>query len=118
MQEAHANNLLHSVQLRCAEKQTYFAEACKDVTAVKLRNVKRSISFSDPAVFDILCNRSTSLEVIKLPFLPRVPPSSSKLNIDKVQGPRQSAGVVEAKILAQGTLSKVVPVNGTDCELK
>ncbi|KAG5847061.1 hypothetical protein ANANG_G00121820 [Anguilla anguilla] len=63
---------------------------------------------------------ATSLEVIKLPFLPTVPPSSSKLNIDKVQalGPRQSVSVMEAKILAQGTLSKVVPVNGTDCELK
>lgn len=60
------------------------------------------------------------MEVVKLPFLPRVPPSSSKLNIAKVQalGHRQTVGVVEAKILAQGTLSKVVPVNGTDCELK
>ncbi|XP_072564249.1 uncharacterized protein [Paramormyrops kingsleyae] len=110
----------HKVICFCQEKQTSFAQASKNKTGVKLTNVKRSISYSDPSGFDILCNRSTTLEVVTLSFLPKVPPSSAKLTIAKVQrlGPRQTVGVLTAKILAPGSHNRVVNVNGSDLELQ
>ncbi|CAM4569560.1 unnamed protein product [Leuciscus chuanchicus] len=51
------------------EKQSTFSQAEKNGNAVKLLNVRHSLSFSDPDSYDVLCSRATKVEVTRLPFL-------------------------------------------------
>ncbi|KAA0701739.1 hypothetical protein E1301_Tti023103 [Triplophysa tibetana] len=115
-----ARQTYHGVVVFCMEKQSLFMQAAKNGNAVRLRNIKRSLSFSDPDGYDILCSRSTSMEVTSLPFLPCAPPSSKRLTIAEVKalGPKQKVGEVFGRVKLHGSVSKVVPVNGSDCELK
>ncbi|XP_056615784.1 uncharacterized protein LOC130430653 [Triplophysa dalaica] len=95
-------------------------QVAKNGNVVRLRNVKRSLSFSDPDGYDILCsfNQHGSDE-------PAVPPLCAAelqeaLNIAEVKalGPKQKVGEVFGKVKLNGSVSKVVPVNCSDCELK
>ncbi|XP_073726180.1 uncharacterized protein [Misgurnus anguillicaudatus] len=110
----------HRVVVFSMEKQAIFSQAEKNGNAVRLRNVRRSISFSDPDGFDVLCSRMTSVEVTSLSFMRSVPVSCKAMTIAEVKalGPKQKVGEVHGKIRVHGCVNKVVSVNGMDCELK
>ncbi|XP_052421438.1 uncharacterized protein LOC127964930 [Carassius gibelio] len=110
----------HRVVVFAMEKQALFVQAEKNGNPVRLRNVRRSLSFSDPDGFDVLCSRGTSVEVTRLPFLRCAPPSCKKMTVAEVKalGPRQKVKEVRAKVALQGSVSRVVTVSNSDCELK
>ncbi|KAG9330442.1 hypothetical protein JZ751_024446 [Albula glossodonta] len=102
-------------------KRTAFVQTSQNDRAVKLANLKKSVSYSDPGGFDVICSNGSSLEVVEgVQFCRRDPSSMGQMTIGEVLrlGPRQRVGVVEAKILPEGTVSKVVAVDSVQCELK
>ncbi|TRY59638.1 hypothetical protein DNTS_022785 [Danionella cerebrum] len=109
----------HRVVVFSIEKQASFTQAEKNGNAVRLRNVKRSISFSDPGGYDILCSAGTSVEAITLPFVPCRPASCKRMTIAEVKalGPKQKVGEVRGQVQPDA-VTRTVVVNGVDCELK
>ncbi|XP_046906057.1 uncharacterized protein LOC124487777 [Hypomesus transpacificus] len=111
----------HRVVAFSVDKRIPFTQASQNNSPVKLANVRRGLSYSDPSGFDVLCSNSTTVEVVEdVAFFPREPRSMGQMTIEEVLrlGPRQRVGVVDAKILPEGTVSRVVPVDGVQCELK
>ncbi|XP_046901655.1 uncharacterized protein LOC124484673 [Hypomesus transpacificus] len=111
----------HRVVAFSVDKRIPFTQVSQNNSPVKLANVRRGLSYSDPSGFDVLCSNSTTVEVVEdVAFFPREPRSMGQMTIEEVLrlGPRQRVGVVDAKILPEGTVSRVVPVDGVQCELK
>ncbi|CAM4685260.1 unnamed protein product [Leuciscus chuanchicus] len=110
----------HRVVSFSMEKLSPFSHASNTGTAVKLRNVRRSLSYSDPNGFDVICNRTTCLDVVSVPFSSSAPPSSTRLSVADVKalGPRQNVGKLEAKVMSRAAVSKIVLVKKEECELK
>ncbi|XP_052425546.1 uncharacterized protein LOC127968392 isoform X9 [Carassius gibelio] len=82
----------HRVVVFAMEKQALFVQAEKNGNPVRLRNVRRSLSFSDPDGFDVLCSRGTSVEVTRLPFLRCAPPSCKRMTVAEVKALGPSTG--------------------------
>ncbi|CAM4572605.1 unnamed protein product [Leuciscus chuanchicus] len=95
--------------------QATFTQAEKNGNAVRLRKVRRSISFSDPDGFVVLCFRGTSVEVTSLTFLRCVPPSCRTMTIEEVKA---LSGRDPRKGSTSWICEQSGDVNGSDCELK
>ncbi|KAG7467869.1 hypothetical protein MATL_G00136760 [Megalops atlanticus] len=103
------------------DKRPAFTQASVAKRAVKLTNVRKTVSYCDPAGFDVMFANTSGLEVMEnLPFFWREPSNIARVRIADVLalGPRQQVGVVHAKILPDGAVSRVVPVAGVPRELK
>ncbi|XP_026100741.1 uncharacterized protein LOC113071649 [Carassius auratus] len=86
----------------------------------KLNQIFRPAGFSDPDGFDVICSKTTSLDVVTVPFSRIAPSGSRRMDVAAVKalGPRQNVGELEAKVLSRAALSKIVLVNREECELK
>ncbi|KAA0701442.1 hypothetical protein E1301_Tti024068 [Triplophysa tibetana] len=115
-----ARQSYHRLVIFSMEQQATFTQAEKNGNAVRLRNVRRSISFADPDGFDVLCSRGTKVDVTTLPFLRSTPASCRRMTVAEVKalGPKQKVGEVRGQVRLGGAASRVVQVNQADCELR
>ncbi|KAK9976636.1 hypothetical protein ABG768_021841 [Culter alburnus] len=80
----------HRLVIFRMEKHATFSQVEKNGNAVRLRNVKRSISFSDQNGYDVACSRGTSVEVTRLQFMRFSVPSCRRMRAEvKALSPKQ-----------------------------
>ncbi|KAG5276396.1 hypothetical protein AALO_G00131460 [Alosa alosa] len=102
-------------------KRPAFVQSSLEKQAVKLTNVRRTVSYTDAAGFDVMFSSASGLDVVgTAPFFWRQPASTTRLRIKDILslGPRQKVGELHVKILPDGVVSRVMPVDGAMKELK
>ncbi|KAF4115308.1 hypothetical protein G5714_002797 [Onychostoma macrolepis] len=99
----------HQVVSFSLDKLTAFSQASKNGTAVKLKNLRRSLSFSDPDGFDVICSKTTTLDVVTVPFSCIAPSGSARTDVAamKALGPRQNVDELEGKVLPRAAVRGV-----------
>ncbi|KAM7420109.1 hypothetical protein PAMA_014695 [Pampus argenteus] len=110
----------HRVVVFSPEKRDHYEQAASVKKPVTLTKAKRSISLADSDGYDILCTSSSNIEVSQpVSFFPRGPPDAGPVTVANVLalGPRQHVAAVRVKILAGGTASRIVELDGGPREL-
>ncbi|XP_076158552.1 uncharacterized protein LOC143141706 [Alosa pseudoharengus] len=111
----------HRLVAFSADKRQAFAQSSLAKRSVKLANVRKTVSYSDPTGYDVLFSSASGLDAVETaPFIWREPPGTTRQQISDVLalGPRQKVSELHAKILADGVVSRVVSVDGTMKELR
>lgn len=62
----------------------------------KLNQIFRPAGFSDPDGFDVICSKTTSLDVVTVPFSRIAPSGSRRMDVAAVKalGPRQNVSTL------------------------